>query len=192
MNPVKLITPSVLTPVTLTEAKDHLKVTGTDSDTLVQTYLDAAIKRVENYRQSPVMSSEWELYGKTWPTSFNLQKHPVTAINSVKYYDDDNALQTVTSTNYRLQDFRVPCRLEFDSDFTQPSLYDREFPIVVNFQAGFTYAASASYALIKQVIFLELGTYHEMRQTELAGIGLAAVQMKNVSMELLDSECMWL
>lgn len=192
MNPVKLITPSVLTPVTLTEAKDHLKVSGSDSDTLVQTYLDAAIKRVENYRQSPVMSSEWELYGKTWPTSFNLQKHPVTAINSVKYYDDDNTLQTVTSTNYRLQDFRVPCRLEFDSDFTQPSLYDREFPIVVNFQAGFTYAASASYSLIKQVIFLELGTYHEMRQTELAGIGLAAVQMKNVSMELLDSECMWL
>lgn len=192
MNPFKLITPSTLTPVTLTEAKDHLKVSGSDEDTLVQSYLNAAIQRVENYRQSPVMSSEWELYGKYWPTSFNLQKHPVSAINSVKYYDDDNALQTVAPANYRLQDFRVPCRLEFDSDFTQPSTFDREFPIVVNFQAGFTYAASGSYALIKEVIFLELGTYHEMRQTELAGIGLAAVQMKNVSMELLDSESMWL
>ena len=192
MNPVKLITPSTLTPVTLTEAKDHLKVTGTDSDTLIQTYLNAAIKRVEDYRQSVVMSSEWELYAKTWPLSFNLQKHPVTAINSVKYYDDDNTLQTVSSTNYRLQDFRVPCRLEFDSNFTEPSLYDREYPIVVNFQAGFTYAASSSYALIKQVVFLELGTYHEIRQTEMAGMGLANVQMKNASMDLLDVESMWL
>ena len=192
MNPVKLITPSALTPVTLTEAKDHLKVTGTDSDTLIQTYLNAAIKRVENYRQSPVMDSEWELYAKYWPTSINLQKHPVSAINSVKYYDDDNVLQTVTASDYRLQDFRVPCRLEFDGDFTEPSTYDREYPIIVNFNAGYGYAASASYALIKQVIFLELGTYHEIRQTEMAGMGLSNVQMKNASTELLDGETMWL
>lgn len=192
MNPVKLITPSTLTPVTLTEAKEHLKVTGSDEDTLIQTYLNAAIKRVENYRQSPVMSSEWELYATHWRTSFNLQKHPVTVINSVKYYDDDNVLQTVDSANYRLQDFRVPCRLEFDSDFTEPSFYDREFPIVVNFQAGFTYAASGNYALIKQVVFLEIGTFNEIRQTELAGMGLANVQMKNASIDLLDSESMWL
>lgn len=192
MNPVKLITPSSLTPVTLTEAKDHLKVTGTDSDTLIQTYLNAAIKRVEDYRQSPVMDSEWELYAKDWAISFNLQKHPVSAVNSVKYYDDDNVLTTVQSSNYRLQDFRVPCRLEFDSNFDEPSVYDREYPIVINFNAGFSYAASAHYALIKQVIFLELGTYHEIRQSEMAGIGLSSVQMKAASMELLDSESMWL
>lgn len=191
MNPVKLITPSTLEPVTLQEAKAHLKVTSNDEDTLIQMYLNAAIKRVENYRQSVVMSSEWELYLKIWPTSANLQKHPVTAINSVKYYDDNNTLQTVTSSNYRLQDFRVPCRIEFDSDFDTPSTYDREYPIVVNFQAGYL-AASSVDAVIKHVCLLELGTYHEMRQTEMAGIGLAAVQMKNVSMELLDGECMWL
>lgn len=192
MNPVKLITPSVLTPVTLTEAKEHLKVTSSDEDTLIQTYLNAAIKRVENHRQSPVMDSEWELYSTHWRTSLNLQKHPVNAINSVKYYDDDNVLQTVNASNYRLQDFRVPCRLEFDSNFTEPSFYDREFPIVVNFQAGFTLAASSSYALIKQVIFLELGTFNEIRQMEMAGMGLANVQMKTTSIELLDSESMWL
>ena len=193
MNPVKLITPSTLTPVTLPEAKAHLKVTVSDEDTLIQTYLDAAIKRVENHRQAPVMSSEWELYLRAWQSNVNLQKHPVTAINSVKYYDEDNVLQTVTSSDYRLQDFRVPCRLEFDStDFDNPSTADREYPIVVNFQAGYTYAASANYALIKQVIFGELGTFNEIKQTEMAGMGLVNVQMKNMSIDLLDSESMWL
>ncbi len=168
-----------------------MKVSGNDDDTLIQIYLNAAIKRVENYRQSVVMSSEWELYLKYWPNSANLQKHPVSAINSVKYYDDDNVLQTVSASNYRLQDFRVPCRLEFDSDFTEPSVYDREYPIVVNFQAGYL-AASSVDAVIKHVTLLELGTYHEIRQTEMAGMGLANVQMKNASMELLDGETMWL
>jgi uncharacterized phiE125 gp8 family phage protein len=192
LNPVKLITPTVLEVVTLTEAKAHLKVTSTDEDTLIQSYLNAAIQRCENYRQSTIMSSTWEVYLRTWQNSVNLQKHPVTAINSVTYYDDDNVAQTVLAANYRLQDFRVPCRLEFDSNFDAPEYYDREFPIVINYQAGFTYAASGSYAIIKEAIFAELGTYNEIRQTEMAGMGLANVQMKNVSMELLDSETMWL
>lgn len=191
MNPVKLITPSTLEPVTLSEAKTALKITGNDEDTLIRIYLDAAVRRVENFRQSPIMTSEWELYLKTWPTNVSLQKHPVTAINSVKYYDDNNTLQTVGTSNYRLQNFRVPCRLEFDADFDQPSVYDREYPIVVNFQAGYL-AASGVEPVIKHVILLETGTYNEIRQTEMAGMGLANVQMKNVSIDLLNSESMWL
>jgi uncharacterized phiE125 gp8 family phage protein len=192
LNPVKLITPTTLSPVTLSEAKAHLKVTSTDEDTLIQLYLDAAIKRVENYRQAPIMSSEWELYAKTWEYNFNLQKHPVTAINSVKYYDDSNVLQTLSSSNYRLHDFRQPCRVEFDSNnFDGPSTYDREWPIVVNFQAGYA-AASGVPANIKHAVLFELGTYNEIRQTEMAGMGLANVQMKNVSMELVDADSMWL
>jgi uncharacterized phiE125 gp8 family phage protein len=191
LNPVKLITPSTLEPVTLSDAKAALKVTSTDDDTLIRIYLDAAVSRVENFRQSPIMNSEWELYLKTWPVNVSLQKHPVSAINSIKYYDDNNDLQTVSSINYRLQNFRVPCRVEFDSDFDQPSTYDREFPIIVNFQAGYL-AASSVDAVIKHVVLLETGTYNEMRQTEMAGMGLSNVQMKNVSIELLNSECMWL
>lgn len=193
MNPIKLITPSTLTPVTLTEAKAHLKVTGTDEDALVQSYLSAAIQRVENYRQAPVMDSVWEVYLRQFEPNINLQKHPVSAINSVKYYDDAGGQQTVSSSDYRLLDFRVPCRVEFDNDFTIPTdIDDREYPWVVNFNAGFNYAASAQYSLIKQVIFAELGTYHEIRQNEMAGIGLASVQLKSVSMQLLDGESMWL
>lgn len=192
MNPVKLITPSTLEAVTLQDAKAHLKVTGNDEDILIRKYLNAAVNRVENYRQSSIMSSEWELYMRSWQSNVNLQKHPVSAINSVKYYDDDNVLQTVSASDYRLQDFRVPCRLEFDStNFDSPSTHDREYPIIINFQAGYL-AASGVPGIIPEVIFGELGSFNEIRQTEMAGMGLLNVQMKNVSMDLLDSESMWL
>ena len=192
MNPVKQITPSVLEIVTLTEAKAHLKVTSTDEDTLIQSYLNAAVRRCENYRQSVIMSSEWEVYLRGFTGNINLQKSPVTAINSVKYYDTDNVEQTVTGSNYRLLDFKVPARLEFDTNYSFPDTYDREYPVVINYQAGFTYAASSNYALIKEAVFMELGTMNEIRQNEIVGMGLSGVQMKSNSMDMLDSECLWL
>lgn len=191
MNPVKLITPASLKPVTLLEAKSHLKVTQDDDDSLIDIYLDAATERCENYRQSVIMSSEWEVYLRDWHCNVNLQKHPVSAINSVKYYDSSNVLQTVSSSNYRLLDFRVPARLEFDTDYDFPEFKDREYPIVVNFQAGYLAASSVPVG-IKHIILGELGTFNEIRQTEAAGIGLSSIQMKDVTMDLLDSYTMWL
>lgn len=138
------------------------------------------------------MSSEWEVYLRCFTGNINLQKYPVTAINSVKYYNTSNSLTTVDPTNYRLLDFKVPARLEFDNTFNFPDTYDREYPVVVNYQAGFTYAASGNYALIKEAVFMELGTMNEIRQNEIVGMGLAGVQMKSTSMDMLDSECLWL
>ena len=193
MNPVRQVTDPPSPPVTRTQAKDHLRVTVDDEDSLIQLYLDAAIGRVEDYRQSNVMSAQFELHVRSWPSSWmiNLQKSPVSAINSVKYYDSDNELQTVDAENYRLLDACVPAQLEFDASFVPPDLYEREYPIVVNYQAGYLAASSVS-AKIKSAILLELGTLHEIRQSETQGNGLTAIQMKNASMAMIDSETMWL
>lgn len=191
MNPVRLITPATLAPVSLSEAKDHLKVVEDDENSLIQSYLNAAVERCQNYRQSQIMSAEYELYARTFVPFINLQKHPVSAINSVKYYDTDGDLQTVSAVDYRLQNFRVPCRLEFDSGFDYPDLHDREHPVVVNFQAGYL-GASAVPAVIKHAVFLELGTMHTIRQSEVLGIGLTSILMKEASMNILDAETLWL
>jgi len=193
LNPVRLVIPSVNLPVGVSTAKEHLKITGNDEDALIESYLKAAIQRCEDYRQSCIMSAQYELYARTWPGSLcmNLQKSPVSAINSVKYYDEDNNLQTVSSSLYRLQDFRVPARLEFDSTFDMPDLHDREYPVIVNFQAGYL-GASAVPSTLKHAILLELGTLHEIRQTETMGNGLTVIQMKNASMNMIDAETLWL
>ncbi len=193
MNPVRLIIPATDLPVSVTQAKAHLKVTYNDEDSLIEGYLSAAIKRCEDYRQSQIMSAQYELYARSWPCSsiINLQKSPVSVINSVKYYDEDNNLQTVSSSLYRLQDFRVPARIEFDSAFSMPDLHDREYPVIVNFQAGYL-AASSVPATLTHAILLELGTYHEIRQNETMGNGLTAIQMKVASKDMIDAETLWI
>lgn len=194
MNPVRLVIPSTLSPITSDEAKAHLKVTTTDEEDLILSQLSAAVKRCEDYRQSNVMDAQYELYSRGWPSwnqVFNLQKNPVTSINSVKYYDEDNNLQTVAPSNYRLQDFRCPCHLEFDSGFNWPDVHDRQYPIIVNFQSGYLGASSVPPTL-KHAILIELGTLHEVRQSETVGNGLTVVQMKMASMNMIDSETLWL
>lgn len=189
-NPVKVVTPSTLEAITLSEAKEHLKIDGDDENTLIRLYVNAAVKRCEDYRQSAIMSAEHEMHSSGFDYSFNLQKHPVTAINSVKYYDENNALQTVATSDYRLQDFRQPCFLEFDTEFDVPDLYEREYPVVINFQAGYL-SASTVPATIKLGILSELGTFNEFRQSVTSGNGLTSIQIKEVSKDLLDAETMW-
>lgn len=190
-NPVVRIAQSSLEVVTLSEAKQHLKIDGDDQNSIISLYLAAAVKRCEDYRQASIMSAAHELYSSGFCSSFNLQKHPVTAINSVKYYDTDGALQTVDSAEYRLQSFRQPCFLEFDSEFDYPDLHDREWPVVINFNAGYDSASSVP-ATIKLGVLNELGTFHEFRQGVLSGNGLTTVEVRETTMALLDGETMWI
>lgn len=190
-NPVYKVAPSSLQPVTLKEAKDHLRVDDDEQNAIISLYLSAAVKRCEDYMQTSIMSAEHELHSSGFSCSFNLQKFPVSAINSVKYYDEDGDLQTVDSDDYRLQSFRQPCYIEFDSSFDAPDLHDREYPVVINFNAGYTSASSVP-ATVKLGVLNELGTLNEIRQGVLTGNGLTSVEIKETTMALLDAETMWI
>jgi len=190
MNYVKRIG-STTRPISLQIAKDHLKV-GDTEDTLVGIYLDASIRAVENKIQRSLMSSEHELYCKTWEQFLNLQQYPVSSINSIKYYDENGDLQTLATGTYNVQNFKRPAVLEFDSDFDAPDTDDRQFPIVVNFNAGYDVAASGSEEVLFIVshLLMELGDRYENRQNELAGN--AIFMFNNNSDAALAQEALWL
>lgn len=191
LNPVHIVTPSSLEVVTITEAKEHLKIDGDEQNAILRLYLSAAIKACEDYRQAAIGSAEHELHSSWFCPSFSLQKYPVSAINSVKYYDEEGNLQTVDSANYRLQSFRQPCYLEFDSEFDYPDLHEREYPVVVNFNAGWTSASSVP-ATVKLGILNRMGTFNEIRQISAIANGLTKVEFEELSNQLLDAETMWI
>lgn len=189
-NPIKVVTPSTLEAVSLTEAKEHLRIDGDDQNSIVKRYVKAATERCENFMQSSIMSTEHELYSSNFDSGYSLQKYPVTAVNSVKYYDTDNALQTVASSNYRLQDFRQPCFLEFDTNFDVPDVYEREYPVVINFNAGYASASTVPSSIVLGILN-ELGDANEFRQNLLTGNGLTVVGIKDGTAGWLNPYTMW-
>lgn len=190
-DPIHIVTQPTLDVITITEAKQHLKVDHDDEDTLLSLYVKGCVKCAEDYRQSAIMSTQYELWTDQFYSPISLQKHPVSAINSVKYYDEDNTLQTVSSSDYILQYFKQPCALEFTEDFDYPDVHSRQFPVVVNFNAGYL-AASSVPATIKLGILNQLGNQFEFRQWIQAGAGLSAIEIKGSTMEILNSETMWI
>jgi uncharacterized phiE125 gp8 family phage protein len=190
-NPVHIVVPSTLDVVTLPQAKQHLKIDGDDSNDIIALYIKAAVKKCEDYRQAAIMSAQHELYSTCFGNTMSLQKFPVSAINSVKYYDENDDQQTVDASDYRLQSFMQPCVLEFTSSFDSPDLSDRQYPVVINFNAGYTSASSVP-ATIKLGVLNTLGTFNEIRQISLVGNGLTKVDFWEIATGLLDSETMWI
>lgn len=190
-SPVQVVVPSSLEVVTLQRAKQHLKIDGDDSNDIITLYLKAAVRKCEDYRQAAIMSAQHELYANDFYGTMSLQKFPVSAINSVKYYDENDEQQTVDSSEYRLQSFLQPCVLEFDSSFEYPDLSTRQYPVVINFNAGYTSASSVP-ATIQLGVLNTLGTFNEIRQISLVGNGLTKVDFWEIATGLLDSETMWI
>ena len=88
----------------LETALSHLRVTNGEEVPLVLQYLSAAREVVERLTGRALLTQTYELAVPDWGDSeiISLDRNPVSAITSVKYYDANDADQTLVSTNYLL------------------------------------------------------------------------------------------
>ena len=165
---LRLKTAPTLTPVSLAEAKTHLRIDSsfTADDDYITTLINVATSAAENYTNLAIMEQSWYLDIDAFPDYFNLLKGTlrVLTINSITYSDADNASQTLAAANYFADGSIKPSRIYFAPDATIPSTYDKPNAVSVDFTLGFS-AASQVPAPIKQAVLLMVGTYYETRQT---------------------------
>ena len=163
-----LKTAPTVTPVSVAEAKTHLRIdsTFTADDTYIETLISVATSAAENYTNLAIMSQTWVLHIDAFPDYFNLLKGTLKSlsINSIKYSDENNATQTLAAANYFADGSIKPARIYFAPDATIPSTYDKPNAVIVDFTLGFSSASNVP-APIKQAILLMVGTYYETRQT---------------------------
>ena len=65
--PLNLITPPAVEPVTLADAKAHLKVDTTDDDALITALITAARARAEWHTGRALITQSWTLWLDAWP-----------------------------------------------------------------------------------------------------------------------------
>ena len=165
---LRLKTAPTATPVSVAEAKTHLRIDSsfTADDTYIETLISVATFAAENYMNLWIMQQSWYLDIDSFPDYFNLlrgQNDDLT-INSITYADTANANQTLAASNYFGDGSMKPARIYFAPDATIPSTYDKPNAVVVDFTAG-NRNASEVPAPIRQATLLMVGTYYETRQT---------------------------
>lgn len=166
-------------PVTLTEAKEHLRVFDGDSDGYINTLIATATEYCEAVtgralRVSQAITQAWS----DWPScGMNFDRQPVTEIDELTYFDEAGVEQTVNSSLYRLiGSTNAAAKFEFDSNFTYPTLFERSDAVQMAYVAGYgSIAAVPSRA--KHAIKLLIGHWFEHGEAVSVGSAVNPVDM---------------
>lgn len=173
LRPVRTVAPSA-TPVSLSEVKAHCRVDDSDSDTVLTALLNAAVDHLDGYSGilgRCMVEQSWRIDLADWPAGglIRLPFPDVSAISSIKYYDEDNAEQTVDGANYQRVQDALGSVVRLVDDFDAPAVYDDRLDAVqVTFVAGFGNAAAVP-APLKVAIMLLVSHWNENREAVGAG-----------------------
>lgn len=155
--------PSAL-PIDLSEAKDHLRVIGSDEDALIRQKIRTAMAHVENLTGHILTPGNFEYSAKAFDDVVKLDRYPVTAVSSIQYSDASNNLQTLPTDDYIVNLRGFPVTIEPGILKTWPSTANRHAAVIITFAAGYT--QSNLPAELKEAILLVLSFLYDNRGDE--------------------------
>lgn len=185
---IKLITGPSSEPITLDEAKLHLRVDVDDDDALIQGLIVAARQSAEQITGRALMTQTWELALDRFDNEIWLQLPPLQSVSSITYRDPDGVVQTLADTEYLVNDYKEPACIVPAYGKCWPATRDQENAVQVRFVAGYANAGAVPQA-IKQWMLLQIGSMYENRESEIAGT-LTTQQFGFVD-RLLDAYRVW-
>lgn len=134
-NPVRTVAPTA-TPISIAEAKEHLRVDASDEDESIAIYIAAATAHLDGARGwlgRALALQTWQEQFPGFCRRIRLAVAPVVAISSVAYADADGVAQTVGAENYVIDGDD----LVFVEDYSFPTTRGNLFDLTVTYQAGY-------------------------------------------------------
>lgn len=160
----KIVVAPTEEPLTLAEAKLHLRVTSTNEDALITSLIQAARERCEDVTMRSLVTRTVDAYLDAWPESgvVNLPYPPVASIVSVKYTDSTGTQNTMNALDYYLAQGYGRLALGYGKTWPVAELQPVE-AIVVRYTAGYG-AASAVPAWVKHAMRLLIAHWYIHRE----------------------------
>jgi uncharacterized phiE125 gp8 family phage protein len=166
----------------LPDAKQHLRRDDADDDTYITSLIgvvESHVDGVDGILGLMLIQQSWQETANGFPPGdcFELDLMPVTSITSIQYYDDDNALQTLTTSDYAFHNGVLFSYVKLNTDKSWPSTYDRDDAVIVTYQGGYGTASTDVPTPILQAAKLLLGHYYENRESVIVGPASRALPM---------------
>lgn len=149
-------------PVTLAEAKAHLRVVHDSEDDLIGGLVRAARQEVEARTGMALIDQNWRLALDRWPAHGRvlLMRHPVKQVLSVTVYGSEGEASLIAPASYQLDRLSRPARLHFEEQPT-PGLVMNG--IEIDFLAGFGEAGTDVPDLLKRAVLMLVAHWYEFR-----------------------------
>lgn len=157
-------------PISLEQAKEHLRVVYDDEDAYISGLIVAAREMAEGKLNRTIKQRVREAAFCNW-SNMVLRKPPFVSVESISYIRSDG-------TEIYLEDYAVrarsePARIALPYGFSTPSLQPNDEAIVVRYVAG--YPEGEVPQSIIQWMLLVIGTMYENRETMSAGVTVTSI-----------------
>lgn len=171
-------------PLTLAEAKLHLRITQDHEDALVSELITQARQMCENYTGLALITRSYSLYIDSWPGSsanvwwdgiregasvhddasvLVLPKPPLLSVTKINTYDDNNVATEFSAVNYYVDTMGRPGRIVLKQGVNAPQGSRIANSIEIQFKAGYGATAQSVPALIRQALRLVIAHLYENR-----------------------------
>jgi len=100
---LKIIIPPAVEPITLDEAKQHLRVTGNDDDIILISMIKQAREFCENFQNKKYITQTLEMVLDSFPNNNYIcfeSCSPVQGVGNIKYYDTNGQEYIFDAGNY--------------------------------------------------------------------------------------------
>lgn len=158
-------------PITLAEARVHLRLDSTAEDALVTAWITAARQDVEAATGRVLIRQDWEMWLPCFPKCrepIEIPYPPLVQVTSVKTADADGVLTTMAAADYQVEapsgDRCQPARVYPAAGAVWPyTITGVRGAVRVAFQAGYV-SASAVPQPLRSAILLLVGDLYENRE----------------------------
>lgn len=129
-------------PLSLTEAKDHLRVTDSTDDNDISAMIEAGRRHLEiETRRSIPQQTRLLKFDDGWPPfPIQLPYGPLQSVSSISYLDSNGDSQTWSSANYEVDTARDVIHLAYN--VTTPSVRIIQNAVTITYVAGYASRAA--------------------------------------------------
>lgn len=163
---IKVITPPAMEPVTLAQARTHLRAEEIEEeDSYIEGLISTAREWCEGFQNKAYLSQTIEKVFDCFPPAiFDLPRPPMVTVESIKYYDIANVEYLFDSDLYFVDTISEPGRVSLNYAVQWPTLTLRPInSVIVRYIAGVNDAAAVPKKVI-QAILLLVGHWYNQRE----------------------------
>ena len=182
------LTPPAAEPLTLAEAKLHLRVDAdlTDDDSLISALIVTARQQAEHRTGRALVTQQWRYSFDTFPVdSLELPLPKLQSVQAVTYLDNNGTRQTLANTEYDVITDELIGRIIPAYGKSWPSCRNHPGSVRVDYTCGYGAASDVPFS-IKQWMKLMIRAAYDNRSAIVEGQSMRDIP-RSFSDGLLDS-----
>jgi uncharacterized phiE125 gp8 family phage protein len=173
---LELSTGPSIEPVTVAEAKSHMRVDDATDDTLIGNYIVAARRWAERFTNRQFIEATWKLHMPQFPEEIRLPLPPTSSVTSIVYIDTDGNTQTLDSGEYQTNLKTEPALIKPAYSTSWPDIRGGDYnSVTVTYVTGYGTATTDVPEDIRTAIRILVSHFYEAREPIIVGSAISVV-----------------